>query len=230
MLTICDKETKGFFVMFPFFSGEEKEHIIRNTHSVSYKKGEAVFSEGEPPAGLTYLSYGKVKVCRKGVLGKEQIIRLVPSCSLLGFRALCAGELYQASAKAIEPSLVCTVERGCFLSLVQANSAFALSMLRHASRVLGLADLRMAALLQKHVRARLADSLLLLADTCGMEDDRQTLCGQFSRSDLANLSNMTTPNAIRTLSTFQSEGLLSFSRCTIRLLNIPAICRISKHG
>ncbi|MDR1417403.1 MAG: Crp/Fnr family transcriptional regulator [Prevotellaceae bacterium] len=230
MLTICDKETKGFFVMFPFFSEEEKAHIIRNTHSAIYKKGATIFSEGEMPGGLVYLSSGKAKICKKGILGKEQIIRLIQSCQLLGFRALCAGEPYGASTQALEASLVCTIEKECFLSLMKTNISFALAMLQHASRVLGYADLRTVALLQKHLRARLADSLLLLASTYGMEDDYQTLCGRFSRSDLANLANMTTPNAIRTLSTFQDEGLVSINRYNIRLLNIPAICRISSHG
>ncbi|MDR1022132.1 MAG: Crp/Fnr family transcriptional regulator [Prevotellaceae bacterium] len=216
--------------MFPFFSDEEKAQIIRNTHSAIYKKGAAIFSEGEMPEGLIYLSSGKVKVCKKGILGKEQMLRLIPSCQLLGFRALCAGEPYGASAKALEASLVCVVGREYFLSLMKANSSFALAMLQHASRALGHADLHMVALLQKHLRARLADSLLLLANTCGMEDDCQTLCCRVSRSDLADLANMTTPNATRTLSTFQDEGLVSVSRYTIRLLNIPAICRISSQG
>ncbi|MDR1343505.1 MAG: Crp/Fnr family transcriptional regulator [Prevotellaceae bacterium] len=216
--------------MFPFFSEEEKAQIIRHTHSALYKKGATIFGEGETPKGLIYLSSGKVKVCKKGILDKEQILRLVPSCQLLGFRALCADEPYGASTKAIEASLVCTVEREYILSLMKTNTSFAHAMLRHVSGVLGHADLHMVALLQKHLRARLADSLLLLANTCGMEDDYQTLCSRISRSDLANLANMTTPNAIRTLSTFQDEGLVSVSRYTIRLLNIPAIYRISSHG
>jgi CRP-like cAMP-binding protein len=216
--------------MFPFFSAKEKEQVIRNTRSVVYRKGATIFSEGEMPDGLVYLSSGKVKICRKGILDKEQILRVARSCQLLGFRALCADEPYRASAKAFDASMVCTVEKECFLSLMKDNSAFAIAMLQHAARVLGDADGRTVSLLQKHLRARLADSLLLLANAYGMEDDHQTLCCQISRSDLANLSNMTTPNAIRTLSTFQEEGLVSFNRYAICLLNIPAICHISSHG
>lgn len=216
--------------MFPFFSHEEKVQIILKTKCCYYKKGATIFKEDEIPEGLVYLSTGKVKVYRKGILGKEQITRLVQSCQLLGFRALCVGEAYKASAKAIEPSLVCTVEKECFLSLMQTNNSFAMAMVRYVSCALGFADLRMVALTQKHLRARLADSLLMLASTCGVEDDNQTLCVKLCRNDLANLSNMTAPNVIRTLSAFQDEGLVNFEKCTIRLLNVPAIERISSCG
>jgi CRP-like cAMP-binding protein len=230
MLTVDDKRAGELFKLFPFLSGEEKEQILLNAKLGSYEKGALVFCEGELPEGLLYLSSGKAKVFKKGILGKEQITRLVQRSQLLGFRALCAGGRYTASAQAIEPSTVCTVGRECFLSLMQANSAFAMAMLRHVSRALGFADLRTVTLTQKHMRARLADSLLMLADAYGMESDSQTLGVNLSRHDLADLSNMTTPNVIRTLSAFQGEGLVNFSRHTIRLLDTRAIGSISRHG
>jgi CRP-like cAMP-binding protein len=230
MLTADDNETNGFFTLFPFFSSEEKEQIMLKTSCNSYQKEAVIFGEGEIPQGLTYLSSGKVKIVKKGILDKEQITRLVQRGQLLGFRAVCAGERYMASARAIETSTVCTIAKDCFLSLMQTNSHFALSIAQHAMRALGFADLRMVALTQKHMRARLADSLLMLANTYGMKDDCQTLDVCLSRTDLANLSNMTTPNVIRTLSAFQDEGLLSFDRYAIRLLNMPIINRIGSHG
>jgi CRP-like cAMP-binding protein len=230
MLTVGDTETNGFFRLFPFFSPEEKAQILLKTSCRCYKKGASVFDEGQTPDGLMYLSTGKVKIFKKGILDKEQIVRLIQSCQLLGFRALCAGGCYMASAKAIEPSTVCTIDRECFLWLMQTNGAFALSVVQHASRALGFADRRMVALTQKHMRARLADSLLVLANIYGVEADRQTLCVSLSRNDLANFSNMTTPNVTRTLSAFQDEGLVDFSKCTIRLLNVPAIECVSRHG
>lgn len=230
MLTAGNSEANGFFSLFPFFSSEEKEQILLKTTCRCYKKGAMVFDEGGTPQGLTYLSSGKVKIAKKGILGKEQITRLVQRGQLLGFRAVCAGGCYLASAKAIELSTVCTIDRECFLSLMQANSGFSLSIARHAAHTLGLADLRLVALTQKHMRARLADSLLMLANAYGLKEDGQTLDVCLSRTDLANLSNMTAPNVIRTLSAFQDERLLNFDRYAIRLLNMPAISRISCKG
>ena len=46
---------------------------------------------------------------------------------------------------------------------------------------------------------------MFLKDTYGVEEDESTLSIYLSREDLANLSNMTTSNAIRTLSNFATE-------------------------
>ena len=67
---------------------------------------------------------------------------------------------------------------------------------------------RTVSLTQKHIRGRLAESLLILRDTYGFEADGKTLRIPMSREDIANLSNMTTSNAIRTLSTLPRKKSL----------------------
>ncbi|HPH73518.1 MAG TPA: helix-turn-helix domain-containing protein, partial [Paludibacteraceae bacterium] len=51
-----------------------------------------------------------------------------------------------------------------------------------------------------------------------------------SREDLANISNMTTANAIRTLSSFVSEGMLSVRGRHISVLDYEKLLKISKIG
>ena len=49
-----------------------------------------------------------------------------------------------------------------------------------------------------------------------------------SREDLANISNMTTSNCIRTLSAFVSEGLIETNVRKIKILNEEEIKKIAK--
>ena len=51
-----------------------------------------------------------------------------------------------------------------------------------------------------------------------------------SREDLACFSNMTTSNAIRTLSAFASEGLIEIYRRNIKILNKEELIEISRMG
>ena len=51
-----------------------------------------------------------------------------------------------------------------------------------------------------------------------------------SREDLANLSNMTTSNAIRTLSSFVSERLVVADGRKITILDEPQLRLIAKNG
>ena len=62
------------------------------------------------------------------------------------------------------------------------------------------------------------------------DEDGSTLSMYMSREDLANLSNMTTANAIRTLSQFQSEGLVSIDGRKIKLLDEEELGKISQMG
>lgn len=50
------------------------------------------------------------------------------------------------------------------------------------------------------------------------------------REDIANLSNMTTSNAIRTLSNFASEGILELSGKQIKITNMEALEKVSDMG
>ena len=63
-----------------------------------------------------------------------------------------------------------------------------------------------------------------------MEEDGCTLSIYLSREDLANMSNMTTSNAIRTLSTFANEKLIAIDGRKIKLIRIDALENISKKG
>ncbi len=231
MLLVGEKETDGFFMMFPFFSSEERKRIIENTNCRVFKKGETIFNEGETPSGLVCLSQGKVKISRKGVSGKEQIVRLIKPWNLLGFQAYLAGNTYIASAKTLEQSTICLVKHECVNELIRTNAAFSAALLQQVARAFIFSDTRLLALTQKHIRARLADSLILLADMYGMCEDGQTINADLSREDLAKLSNMTASNATRTLTNFQKEGLIRLGeRRSIQLLDSTIIRRISEHG
>jgi len=85
-------------------------------------------------------------------------------------------------------------------------------------------------LTQKHLQGRLAESLLFLKDKYGLEEDESTLSIYLSREDLANFSNMTTANAIRTLSGFAAEKIVAIDGRKIKLIDINRLEKISRLG
>lgn len=95
------------------------------------------------------------------------------------------------------------------MTLLTQNNDLAMFFIKQLSVDLGIADERTVNLTQKHIRGRLAESLLFLKESYGLEEDGSTLSIYLSREDLANLSNMTTSNAIRTLSQFATERLIT---------------------
>jgi transcriptional regulator, crp/fnr family len=95
---------------------------------------------------------------------------------------------------------------------------------------IGKSDDRTVNLTQKHIRARLAEGLIFLKDSYGLEKDEKTLDIRLSREDLANLCNMTTSNAIRTLSAFTAEGLINTEGRKIKILQEEEIIKIAELG
>ncbi|WP_290053344.1 Crp/Fnr family transcriptional regulator, partial [uncultured Muribaculum sp.] len=114
--------------------------------------------------------------------------------------------------------------------LIQGNIKLAWFFIHELSRNLGGSDTKIVNLTQKHIRGRLAEALIALLESYGFEEDGATLRIYMSREDLANLSNMTTSNAIRTLSGFVNEKLILVDGRRIQVINESALRKISKFG
>lgn len=216
--------------IFSTLTPEEKEDLQNHLNLAYYKKNEFIFKEGEKPSSFLFLFDGKVIIYKEGVGGREQIIRMTKPLGLIGYRALLAEELHIGSAIALEDSTVGVISPEFLFSKLLKNPAFSLRLIQKLARELGFSNSRTVTLTQKHIRGRLAESLLLLKEKYGWENDGATLKVYLSREDIANLSNMTTSNAIRTLSTFAGEKVIAIDGRKIRILDFHRLEKISKLG
>ena len=209
---------------------DEKRRIIDAFTIHHFKKNQRIYAEGEEPEYLWCLLQGKVKKFKDGVGGRVQILRLIRSVQYFGYRAYFAKERYNSSAAAFEASIVGTLPMTLVEDMINKNNKLAWFFIHELSRNLGGADTRIVNLTQKRIRGRLAEALIVLRDHYGFEDDNLTLRIYMAREDLANLSNMTTSNAIRTLSGFVNEKLITVDGRKISILNEPELRKISKYG
>ena len=221
-----DNENSVFNVLTP----EQKEKLLEGSVCKSVRKGEIIFKEGETPQGLISLSKGKVKVFIAGIGGKEQIVRLARPVGFIGYRALFAQETHKATAVAIEDSDICIINKEVLYSVMRENTDLPLKIIQSFAAELGMTHNRTVTLTQKHIRGRLAESLIFLKDTYGLEKDGKTIKVYLSREDIANLSSMTTSNAIRTLSNFAHEGVISLDGKKIKILDFMKLENISEIG
>lgn len=207
-----------------------KRKIIDTTVCLSYKKGELIYQEGNMPVGLLCLITGKVKIYKEGIGGRVQIVRMAKPIGFIGYRAFFAEEIHIASAEALEDSIVCRIKTELIFDIVRNTPELAMSIIRALATDLGFSNRRTVTLTQKHIRGRLAEALLVLKDTYGYESDDCTLKICLTREDLANLSNMTTANAIRTLSNFASEGIVELTGKKIRIIDKEGLEEINNLG
>lgn len=209
---------------------QERELLRANSAIQNFRRNEMIYCEGDEPKDMMCLLKGKVKISKQGVGGRSQIIRMIRPIQYFAYRAYFAKEKYLTDASAFEMSTVCIIPMTIVEALIRSNTNLAIFFIRQLSVDLGVADERTVNLTQKHIRGRLAESLLFLRDSYGLEEDGATISIYLSREDLANLSNMTTSNAIRTLSTFVSEHIIVLDGRKIKIIDEDRLRKVSRLG
>lgn len=215
---------------WPSLTPAEQEELTSHMSVLRLKKNNVIYHMNDHPVMMHVLISGKVKVAKNGVGGREQIVRVIKPVEMFGYRAYFANALHLTTATALEPSVVASVPMELVERLMRGNVQMCMQVVRHLSVLLGQSDERTVNLTQKHIRGRLAEALVLLKDNYGVEEDGSTLGIYLSREDLANLSNMTTSNAIRTLSTFADEHLVAIDGKKIKIVSEDELRRISQMG
>jgi CRP-like cAMP-binding protein len=211
-------------------TADERILISEQMEVVRYEKNEVIHLDGESSQYIWVLVSGKVRIYKEGIGQRQQIIRLLKPFDLFGYRAVIANEPYNTNASALEQCVVYRLSNQIFNQLIRANGTFCYMVMRTMAMDLAFSELQMVNLTQKHIRGRLAESLLHLRKHYGYLEDGRTLAMTLPREDLANMSNMTTSNAIRTLSQFAQEGLILLERKLIQILDEIELERISRMG
>lgn len=188
-----------------------------------YERNQKIFQEGTRPLGLYCIYNGKVKVYKSGFNGKEQIIRLAKEGDVLGYQSLISGENYIASAETLVESTLCFIPRSFFFGLLHKNEDLLLQVMQLLSHDLKMAENKVATLSQKPVRERVAETLLLLKETYGLEDDHTTLSVTLPREDLANITGTATETLIRILSEFRVHHIIELKGKKIMILDMEAL-------
>ena len=210
-------------------TSSQRDMLSQGISVERFKKNEIIYKESDHPSKMMFLLHGKVKIFKEG-MGHNQIIRVIKPNEMFGYRAFFAEEDYKTNAMAFEPSTVAFIPMTIIAKLMGSCQSLTQSIIKHLSTELGNSDDRTISLTQKHIRGRLAEALVFLKESYGVEEDGSTLNIYLTREDIANLSNMTTSNAIRTLSTFAEEKLISTDGRKIKILKEEELRKISRNG
>jgi CRP-like cAMP-binding protein len=221
---------EGASSIFRGLSQTDKELLNQHHQVANFSKGDTILSQGSKPKGLICLVSGKTKIFKIGAGNREQIIKMLRPLSFINYRSLFSDNYYPFSAVAIEESSIVIFEKQALSRILKQNAELAVKFLKVVSEDLLFSNNRLVSLTQKHVRGRLAESLLLLRDTYGVEADGKTMRVLLSREDIAHFSNMTTSNAIRTLSGLVSEKILDIQGRKIMILDSKKLEAISESG
>jgi CRP-like cAMP-binding protein len=202
----CQSRDKGIFCQLEKVALNDVSH---NKVTNTYKKGQTIFFQGNPPFGLYCINSGKIKVSKLGNDGKESIIRIAGPGDVLGHRSLFSQDNYTATATVIEDAAICFLDKKFIFKAVEKEPTVALNIIQKLSKEMGAAEARNAALSQKNVRERLAELLLILKKTYGIQEgNRWRLDIKLTREEMASMVGTANETIIRFFSEFKDEGLI----------------------
>lgn len=206
-------------------SDENKTFMSERKGDNFYKKGQAIFYEGNHANGLFCIHSGKVKLSKLGEDGKEQIVRFAKTSDILGYRSLLSDEPYQATATVMEDSYICLVSKEKFMTLMETDSKLSLNVIKLLSQDLKGAEQLLINIAQKSVKERIAEALVILKNIFGFTDDGKTLDVNLTRAEIADMAGTTTETTIRTLAQLNTEGYIALTGKKIEIMDFKGLVR-----
>ncbi|MDB9961591.1 Crp/Fnr family transcriptional regulator [Oceanihabitans sp.] len=189
------------------------------------KKGEVIFEEGETLNGVFCIKDGVCKLSKLSANGKDQIVKLVVKGDLLGQRSLVVNESSNLSAVALNDMEVCFIPKDEIINDLTKNPDFSMDILQQMAHDLKDSDNVIVNMAQKSVKHRLSEALLYIHNRFG-SDDSGYLNVLLTREDYANIVGTATESAIRILSKFKKDGLISTDGKHIKIENLEELKRI----
>lgn len=148
-------------------AARELASIARTARS---KRGEAIFSEGEPARAMYIVAEGSVQLAKGSAEGREQFVRSVGRGETFAEAAMFAGDAYPVTAVAKSPAELIVIEKAKLLALVKSHPEVGLAIMGAMAKLLRHWSALLADVSLSSVEARLASWILKRAKHAGRDE------------------------------------------------------------
>ena len=204
------------FHIFSDLKEKDLEKLRDSTRKIKYGHGEIIFQEGAPAFGFYLIFEGMVKLVKRSMRAKSQILKIVGPGEILGETTLFDKGSHNAYAKTLEPVVVGFIERGDFFYFLERHPKTILRLYERLSEELKAFQNKLAERSYSSSKERLARLILYLGKS-GVE---------LSRAELAEMAGVSSKTAIRTLSELESRGIISIESRKIKILREDYLLKI----
>jgi CRP/FNR family transcriptional regulator, cyclic AMP receptor protein len=194
--------------VFEPLSREEVEELAHLARDTTYGQGEDLRTHQEGGGKLYVLKEGRVQLYVALPNDGEVTLSVVEAGSIFGEIALTGDRLgEEVSARALVPSLVCTLKTEDVQQLIESNPRVGLTMVRMLSERLREAEARLAELAHKQIPARLANLILRLSATEGiMTREGIRIPTPYTHRQLGTMIGANREAVTRAMSELRKEG------------------------
>jgi CRP-like cAMP-binding protein len=194
------------------FSGLDEENLLEVALIAtkrSFRKGETLFSEGEPATGFYLLASGAIKLCKLSPDGKEKVLHFVHPDETFAEAAFFGDGKYPAEARALEKGETLFFPRDAFMGLLERNPRFSLNLIVSLSLLLRRFARQIEELTFSEVPVRLAAYLAELAVKKSTVFQGKTYLDlDIKKGELASRLGTVSETLSRALKKLKEEGII----------------------
>ena len=176
---------------------------------VNYRRGEVVFSQGDPASDVRYIQKGAIRLSVLSRTGKEAVVAMLGPGDFFGERALAGHSVRIETATAVVATTVLTIEKDAMVRLLHEEPTFSDRFISYmlARNIRIEADL--VDQLFNSSEKRLARALLLLARYG--EASPQRAVPRISQETLAEIVGTTRSRVNFFMNKFRKLGLIEYN-------------------
>jgi CRP/FNR family cyclic AMP-dependent transcriptional regulator len=178
--------------------------------SRNFRKGQAIFSQGDPAEAVFFLERGKVKLTVLSQQGKQAVIALIEPGNFFGEGCLAGQPVRMSTATALTDCAIVPLPKAAMLRALQEDARFAEGFTRYLlSRNIRIEEDLVDQLFNSSEK-RLARILLLLANF-GKEGRPERVVPKISQETLAEMVGTTRSRVSFFMNKFRKLGFIDYN-------------------
>jgi len=216
--------------LFTHLSDRERRKIAGEVVETCYKKGEYIFREGDPAEAFHILKSGSVKCVKTSPDGKEITMKvLMPGDLFCCDAAVLDGAVHPGCAQPMGDVRVLALSKKAYFGMLRRNPDAAMEVIQYLGKRLHEAQENAKVLALNPADQRLASLLANLAARTGVrESGGIRLTVRLTRQDLANMVGITVETAIRVMSRFKRQRLVSGTAKNLMILDLAKLKQLAE--
>jgi CRP/FNR family transcriptional regulator, nitrogen oxide reductase regulator len=212
-MTKVDNSLVANLPLFEGFSAADLDTILGEARSLRFAKNSAVFQQGEEAHSFFVLLHGHVRASKTTPTGEQIVVRYIAAGETFGVARAIGLQHYPATATAVDDSVVLAWPSGTWPRLVEKFPALANNTLQAVGARLQETHTRVVEMSTQQVEQRIAHALLRLVKQSGRKVEHGLeIDFPISRQDIAQMTGTTLHTVSRTLSAWETKGLVESTR------------------
>lgn len=211
--------------LFSNIPDSDLQQISKDIVERPFDPGDIIFHEGDSGQLLYFVKSGSVRIFVNGLDGSETSVILIGSPGqLFGELAVIDGLPRSATAVAMTPTILCTLNRTTFREQLRRYPQFGLNFMQILSTRVRYNTKQMDSFASLDVSQRLARKLMELAQNYGqIQANGVYITMTLTQSDLASLIGATRESINKNLRAFRRQQWIDLNHGHITILDPEAL-------